>query len=67
MKIRPQYTIEPTSYQIWPLDQWSRNEIIRIMKEANVSYDDTIPTTMGTCAIRLLNITDFMLVKSLLN
>lgn len=60
MTPRPQYTLEPLTAQIWPLDSWSRNIIIRCLKEANLSYDDTIPTTMGTSAIRLRSNEDYL-------
>ncbi|NDG29730.1 hypothetical protein EB118_06510 [bacterium] len=66
MKTRPQYTIESISAQIWPLDAWSREIIIRTLKEDNLPYDDTIPTTMGTSAIRLRSNKDYQRVIKLL-
>jgi hypothetical protein len=66
MKLRPQYTLDPLNAQIWPLDQWSRKIILNLLTESGIIFDDTIPTTMGTPAIRIASNNDYFTAKKLL-
>jgi len=66
MIIRPQYTLDPTSAQIWPLDPWSRKLILQMLKDHMIEYDDSIPTTMGTTAVRFISTDVYSRVVELL-
>lgn len=49
--VKPQFTVNNESFQIWPLDEYSRTEILRIFGNNQIGFD-YIPTTMGMPALK---------------
>ncbi|NBO99933.1 MAG: hypothetical protein EBU90_07360 [Proteobacteria bacterium] len=55
---KPQFTVNDETHQIWPLDEYSRTEILRTFGSNQIGFD-YIPTTMGMPALKFRSIQEY--------
>jgi len=63
---RIQITLNNETNEIWPSDDWSRQEIMRILGNSQIEFD-YVQTTMGMPALKFRNAKDYRRVLSIID
>ena len=63
---KPNYTINETLFEIWPMDEYSRKKILSLIESMNLTYTE-FPTTMTTSGIYFGRDDFYQIKKALLN
>lgn len=63
---RIQITLNNETNEIWPSDDWSRQEIMRILGNSQIEFDYA-QTTMGMPALKFRNAKDYRRVLSIID
>ncbi len=63
--MKPVYTINDETFQIWPKDDWSRQELLKIVGSSSINFDMIISDN-GKQAFKFGNRLDFKNIMRLI-